>query len=537
MSAAWCWAQLLGQPLTCTRSEPLRASAGLAAMRTPATGAALMASADRRAGAGPHVDRRVGAGQAQARRRRAPRPARRPGRRARRGTARSGCGSCRGGRRRQRARSASTRSSSPVRSPSGTFTVTRARPGVRCGRTPALQPPSGPVRQDLGEPQPIGDLDRLGLERRRRSQPGEPLASRGPEGASAPCASMTNFMRPLLGVVQVAQVDEGLGERQGGRQDVAAGDEVGQRHAHERRRPQAAARPQPVAGLAVHDDRLEPAVVEPGVVGAGGAAAEGQVDPAGQDDVQLGGAATTAAGHGPGVGPAVEGLVEADAGVGAGHHVAVGVPARRPVGEAEGVAGGEHGGHGPGRHVVQLEALAGGDVDPALAVGVGERGHRPGLRRADPPAGHADADHEDAGLRLGADPVGLEGVAVLGVSHPSPSAARRARSAGRPARLTAGMSGAAAMPPSQQTGLFPRVSPPRRACDALLTAGATTAPGRFHAPVTVRRPARPRRTPGTGRAAPTRRSGGAGGAAGPAAARRRARPAWRSSPGAAAPRR
>ena len=71
--------------------------------------------------------------------------------------------------------------------------------------------------------------------------------------------------------------------------------ELGQAHGHERHGPQAAAGPQPVTGLAVDDHRLEPAVVEAGVVGAGGAAAEGGLTWLGSATLSCAARATTAA--------------------------------------------------------------------------------------------------------------------------------------------------------------------------------------------------------------------------------------------------
>ena len=167
-----------------------------------------------------------------ARRRRGPRSARRPAPPARPGAARSGCGWCRDGRRR-RAPGRPARSSSPVRSPSGTFTVTRARPGV-LRRTP-WPPPSGRCARISASRAPSGTSTGSGT----KAGAAASRANRSRRGAERIGAVRLDdeLHAALLGVVQVAQVDEGLGERQGGRQDVAAGDEVGQRHADERRRP------------------------------------------------------------------------------------------------------------------------------------------------------------------------------------------------------------------------------------------------------------------------------------------------------------
>jgi hypothetical protein len=63
---------------------------------------------------------------------------------------------------------------------------------------------------------------------------------------------------------------------------------------------------------------------------------------------------------------------------------------------------------------VELDVLTGGEVEPVVAVQTSEAGQAPGLLGEEDAPGHPVADHEDVVLLLGAHPVGLEGVTVLG---------------------------------------------------------------------------------------------------------------------------
>jgi len=74
---------------------------------------------------------------------------------------------------------------------------------------------------------------------------------------------------------------------------------------------------------------------------------------------------------------------------------------------------------------------------------VGEAGHAAGLGGGQHAAGDADADHEDVVLSLRADPPGLEGVAVLGCQPAVALVRQSVEVTPSPARLAAGMFGAA----------------------------------------------------------------------------------------------
>ena len=94
-----------------------------------------------------------------------------------------------------------------------------------------------------------------------------------------------------------------------------------------------------------------------------------------------------------GVGRHVERLVRADAGVGAGGHVAHGIAA----GLARGDAGGGQAAHDAGRifdvDVVKLEVLPRGDVGDAVGVFLGQFGQRFELRGVQAADGNLDALH------------------------------------------------------------------------------------------------------------------------------------------------
>ena len=89
--------------------------------------------------------------------------------------------------------------------------------------------------------------------------------------------------------------------------------------------------------------------------------------------------ATMASLTSPGVGQAVERLVEAEAGVLGAHHVAQRVAAGRSGGEAEPVEPGQHLGHVAVLDPVQLDVLPGGEVQPVGAVAAGQPGQAPRL--------------------------------------------------------------------------------------------------------------------------------------------------------------
>ena len=279
--------------------------------------------------------------------------------------------------------------------------------------------PGGALRAHGGRPAPIGHVpqhlgdvdvgqrgDRRGVVGGRRSPFVEPLE----EGAAErrlPHRLHHELQAALLRVVEVTVGDEGLDERLTGGQHVAARHEREQGHGERGGHAEAAAGPQPVARLTPLDDRLEAGIVDAGVLGARRAAAEGHVDPARQDAVELDRPGHDRLRGGERVGPAVEGLVEADTGVRAGHHVAQRVAAGRAVRQPAGLDAGQHVGDRRGGDVVELDVLTGGEVDPAHAVRVDQVGHRERLHRRERAAGDADPDHEGVGLHLRAHPVRL----------------------------------------------------------------------------------------------------------------------------------
>ena len=251
--------------------------------------------------------------------------------------------------------------------------MTEASPGVRCGRTPTVHPPGGPRRgwrRDRARPAPRRRRPAGAAASRRRRR----RAAQAARNASAPMRSTTNFMRPLAGSSKSPWSTNTSMSASTAASASRAGDEAGEQHGERRapcrgcRRPRARSRGSPSTTT-----ETKPGVVHQGVVAAAGRAAEGDVDPAGQRDVQLGRPGDDGVGDQPGVGQAVERLVEADAGVLGAHDVAQRVAARRAGGEAGPVDGGEHAGDPAVVHPVQLDVLAGGEVQPVLGRG-GRRG-------------------------------------------------------------------------------------------------------------------------------------------------------------------
>ncbi len=208
--------------------------------------------------------------------------------------------------------------------------------------------------------------------------------------------------------------DEDVDKSFGGRQRVRPGDEIGELDGQLRRPAQAPTAPQLVAGPPVTDHGHEAAVVEQGVVAAARGAAEGEVDPAGQLAVEGGGASQDGIGDRSGVGQAVEGLVEADARLLRAHDVAHGVAARGAGGEAQTGQLLQHLGDLAVGHPVELDVLTGGQVQPVAAVRPSEASQAPGLLGGEHAARNPHPDHEHVILFLGAHPVRLEGVPVLG---------------------------------------------------------------------------------------------------------------------------
>ena len=89
----------------------------------------------------------------------------------------------------------------------------------------------------------------------------------------------------------------------------------------------------------------------------------------------------------------VERFVRADAGVGAGGHVAHGVAAGFARGDADGGQAPHHAGRVLDVHVVKLKVLARGDVGDAVGVFLGQFGHGFQLRGVQPAGGDLDALH------------------------------------------------------------------------------------------------------------------------------------------------
>lgn len=241
-----------------------------------------------------------------------------------------------------------------------------------------------------------------------------------PEAAEAVGAEVLDedleagLRRLLEAAVGHEHVDERLDRWEG----VDAGDEGVEEHGEGGRLAEAASDPQLIAGHAVDDLRHESEVVDQGVLSAAGRAAEGDVEPARELAVQLGRASHDGVGDQPGVGQAVEGLVEADAGVLGAHDVAERVPARRPGRQADAGEVGQQERDVSGLDPVELHVLAGGEVQPVGGVAGGEAAEAPELLGGGDAAGDAHPGHEHAVLELRADAVGLERVAVLGGEPP-----------------------------------------------------------------------------------------------------------------------
>ena len=228
----------------------------------------------------------------------------------------------------------------------------------------------------------------------------------------APDHELQSALRRL---VEVRMLDMDVEEGVAGGQDLRAGHEVdGLERQHRRGLAEAAADPALVAELTLRrHHRHERKVVHPGVVPACRTPTERHVDALGHLGVQLRGPAEDRVLHHAGVGIAVERLLQADAGVGAGHDAAHGVAAGRARRETQAADLPEHGRHVPGVHVVQLDLLAGREVDPSSGVLVRDACQAAGrVGVEDTP--DADADHEHARLCLGTQAVHLEGVALLG---------------------------------------------------------------------------------------------------------------------------
>src|SRR5690606_16407287 len=136
---------------------------------------------------------------------------------------------------------------------------------------------------------------------------------------------------------------------------------------------------------------------------APGRAAEADVDAAGELAVELGRPGHHRVGDEAGVGQAVEGLVEPDAGVLGAHDVAKGVAAGGAGGETEALDLLQDVGYVAGVDPVELDALPGGEVRPVLCVPGRQAAQAAHLLAEDDAAGHAHPDHEDAVLELGAD--------------------------------------------------------------------------------------------------------------------------------------
>ncbi len=236
-----------------------------------------------------------------------------------------------------------------------------------------------------------------------------------PGGAEAVVAELVHHvLEAALGRgVEVAvgheHVDQGLGRGQG----VGPGHEVGQLDGQVRCLAQAAATPQLVARLTVAHHGHEAAVVQEGVVAAARRAAEGEVDSTRQLAVERGRAGQDGVGDGPGVGQAVERLVEAGARLLRGHHVSHGVAACRAGAETQLGQLVQHLGHLAVLHPVQLHVLPGRQVQPVVAVGASQAGQSPCLVGGEHAARNADANHEHVVLLLSAHAVGLQGVALL----------------------------------------------------------------------------------------------------------------------------
>ena len=162
-------------------------------------------------------------------------------------------------------------------SPRGRSIVTEARPGVRWGRTPALQPPGGTWRR-------ISTRSASA----RTSTGGTGGCGRSRAVSNASCqADATRVgaevghdeLHPALGrLVEVGRGSRTRRPEPRPRPARRARHERVQQHGRRRRLAEAAAGPHLVARYAVGDDRDQPGVVDEGVVAAAGRAAERHVE-------------------------------------------------------------------------------------------------------------------------------------------------------------------------------------------------------------------------------------------------------------------
>ena len=161
--------------------------------------------------------------------------------------------------------------------------------------------------------------------------------------------------------------------------------------------------------------RDEPGVVEQGVVAAARRAAQRHVQPGRQHHVQFGRPGDERVGHVPGVGEAVERLVQPDAGVLGAHHVADRVTARRP-GRQPVAAERRRARRSTSRSRTQCSStfwrvVTWSQSSPCRAA---TRARPRAWPVGSDPTGDPDPDHEHVVLALRAHAVGLERVAVLG---------------------------------------------------------------------------------------------------------------------------
>ncbi len=102
----------------------------------------------------------------------------------------------------------------------------------------------------------------------------------------------------------------------------------------------------------------------------------------------------------------IEQFVHRDAGVPRRDDIAYGVAAPAPGGQSDRRQFPDDGHHILQRHVVHLDFLSGGDVEPAGCETPGQFRDASQLPGCDDPCGAANADHETAGGALFIDPEG-----------------------------------------------------------------------------------------------------------------------------------
>ena len=179
------------------------------------------------------------------------------------------------------------------------------------------------------------------------------------------------------------------------------------------------------AVLVLVGDRDDADVVEHGLAAVGGAAGEVDLELPGQALHQRVAQEVLVGGLGPG--GDVEHLVGAGAGEVAALDVAVGVAAGLAARHADDGEVAHDVGDLLQLDEVELDVLAGRDVAPAPAVGVGDVGHHVQLRRGHLPVGDLDPDHlVGAALALAVDAVGQ-------AEHPEGVLGQRRRRGRRPA--------------------------------------------------------------------------------------------------------